>query len=337
MGVLEEMLDPIPLPRTLRIRQRFDDDYIADVEAETLERLRASGQLARIRPGQKVAITVGSRGVDRIDQITRATVRAIKEAGGEPFIVPAMGSHGGATAQGQVEVLAHLGVTEASVGAPIRSSMEVVELGRLENGLPVYADRIAAQEADAIVVVNRVKPHTAFRGRVESGLLKMLAIGLGKQKGAEATHQLGFGHMAENILKMSRVMIAKLPILFGVATVENAYDRSCLIEVVPAGLMEEREPALLEEAKRRMPRIPFDRFDVLVVDYIGKNISGDGMDPNITGRFPTPFAKGGPEVTKVVVLDLTEEEEQPAPAPTPGGSTSFRNEFESFSPFGNDS
>ena len=307
MGVLEEMLDPIPLPRTLRIRQRFDDDYIADVEAETLERLRASGQLARIRPGQKVAITVGSRGVDRIDQITRATVRAIKEAGGEPFIVPAMGSHGGATAQGQVEVLAHLGVTEASVGAPIRSSMEVVELGRLENGLPVYADRIAAQEADAIVVVNRVKPHTAFRGRVESGLLKMLAIGLGKQKGAEATHQLGFGHMAENILKMSRVMIAKLPILFGVATVENAYDRSCLIEVVPAGLMEEREPALLEEAKRRMPRIPFDRFDVLVVDYIGKNISGDGMDPNITGRFPTPFAKGGPEVTKVVVLDLTEE------------------------------
>ncbi len=307
MGVLEDMLEPIPLPRTLRIRQTFDGDHIADLEAHVEEKLRACGQLERIAPGQKVAVAVGSRGVDRIDQIARATVRMIKSVGAEPFIVPCMGSHGGATAEGQREVLAHLGVTEASVGAPIRSSMDVVELGRLENGLPVYADRIATEEADAIVVINRVKPHTAFRGKVESGLLKMIAIGLGKQKGADATHQMGFGYMAENILKMSRVMIAKLPILFGVATVENAYDQSCLIEVVAADQMEAREPLLLEEAKRRMPRIPFDRFDVLIVDYIGKNISGDGMDPNITGRFPTPFAEGGPAVTKVAVLDLTKE------------------------------
>jgi len=307
MGVLEQLLDPIPLPRTLRIRQRFDDDHIADVEAEVASKLASSGQLERIKPGQRVAVAVGSRGIDRIDQIARATVRMIKARGAAPFIVPCMGSHGGATAEGQAEVLAHLGVTEESVGAPVRSSMEVVELGRLENGLPVYADRIAAKEADAIVVINRVKPHTAFRGKVESGLLKMIAIGLGKQKGAEATHQLGFGHMAENVIKMSRVMIAKLPILFGVATVENAYDRSCLVEVVPAAEMEEREPLLLAEAKRRMPRLPFDLIDVLVIDYIGKNISGDGMDPNITGRYPTPFASGGPQVTKMVVLDLTEE------------------------------
>lgn len=309
MGVLESMLEGIPLPNTLRVRQRFDASHIEDVEGALVEQLHRPGCIDRIKPGQKVAIAVGSRGVSQIDLLVRVTVAEIKKAGGEPFIVPSMGSHGGATAEGQAAVLAHLGITEASVGAPIRSSMEVVKLGELPNGLPVYADRIASEEADAIVVVNRVKPHTAFRGKVESGLLKMISIGLGKQKGAEATHHLGFKYMAENVPAMARIMMAKLPIAFGVATVENAYDLPCHIEVVPAEAMEAREPALLEMARARLPKLLFDPIDVLVIDYIGKNISGDGMDPNITGRYPTPYAHGGPEVTKMVVLDLTKETE----------------------------
>lgn len=307
MGVLEQMLDPIPLPRTLRIRQRFDGTHIADVAGTLTQKLRHSGQLERIKKGDRVAIAVGSRGIDQLPTLVRVTVAEIRRAGGEPFIVPAMGSHGGATAEGQTQVLAQLGVTEKSVGAPIRSSMEVVTLGQLPNGLPVYADRIAAEEADAIVVINRVKPHTAFRAKYESGLLKMISIGLGKQKGAEATHQLGFGLMGENVPAMARVIMAKLPILFGVATVENAYDQVCRIEVVPAERMFDEEPQLLEEAKARMPRLLFDPIDVLVIDFIGKNISGDGMDPNITGRYPTPYAHGGPRVTKMVVCDLTRE------------------------------
>jgi hypothetical protein len=167
-------------------------------------------------------------------------------------------------------------------------------------------DRFAS-EADAIVVINRVKPHTAFRGTVESGIMKMIAIGLGKQKGAEACHQLGFKYMAELVPTMARMLIDRLPIVFGVAIVENAYDETCRVEVLAMDAIETREPELLIEAKARLPQILFDSLDVLVIDYIGKNISGDGMDPNVTGRYPTPYASGGPDVTKMVVLDLTPE------------------------------
>lgn len=305
MGVLEAMIEDIPLPRTARIRQRFDGTHIEDLESVLAQKLQHPGGVERIKPGDRIAIAVGSRGIDQLVTLTRVTVEQIRRAGGEPFIVPSMGSHGGATAEGQAEVLAQLGVTEESVGAPIRSSMDVVTLGTLPNGLPVYADRIAAEEADGIVIINRVKPHTAFRAKVESGLLKMISIGLGKQKGAEATHQLGFGQMGENVPAMAEMIISKLPILFGVATVENAFDQVCRVEVIPAEEIADREPALLEEAKARMPRLLFDQIDVLVIDWIGKNISGDGMDPNITGRYPTPYAHGGPDVNKMVVCDLT--------------------------------
>jgi hypothetical protein len=276
--------------------------------AEELRReLAKPGGVDSIKPGQSVAVAVGSRGVANIALFTKTTVEAIKEAGGQPFIVPCMGSHGGATAEGQRDVLHHLGVTEEAMGAPIRSSMEVVQIDQLPNGLPVYVDKIAS-EADAIVVINRVKPHTAFRGPIESGIMKMIAIGLGKQRGAEACHQLGFKYMAENVPAMAKLMMQKLPIKFGVALVENAFDETCLIEVLPAGPeLEEREKELLIEAKARLPKLLFEQLDVLVIDYIGKNISGDGMDPNITGRYPTPYAHGGPDVSKMVVLDLTEE------------------------------
>lgn len=306
VSILHTLLKDIPVPRVVRIRQRFDSTKLENPVQVLEQDLAKPGALDSIKPGQQVAVAVGSRGIANIAAITTATVAAIKKVGAHPFIVPCMGSHGGATAEGQKEVLQHLGITEESAGAPIRSSMEVVKLDELPNGLPVYVDRYAS-EADAIVVINRVKPHTAFRGRIESGMLKMIAIGLGKQKGAEACHQMGFKYMAENVPAMANVMMGKLPIVFGVALVENAYDETCRVEVLTAAEMEAREEVLLEEAKSRLPKILFDQIDVLVIDYIGKNISGDGMDPNITGRYPTPYAHGGPDVTKMVVLDLTPE------------------------------
>ncbi|MEK8129865.1 DUF362 domain-containing protein [Paenibacillus filicis] len=306
MSVLRTLLQDIPVPQMVRIRQKFDGSKLENPVQVLKEELAKPGSVDRILPGQRVAVAVGSRGVANLAELTRATIEAIQAAGGEPFIVPSMGSHGGATAEGQKDVLHHLGVTEEAMGAPILSSMEVVQIDQLPNGLPVYVDKYA-YEADAIVVINRVKPHTAFRGRIESGMLKMIAIGLGKQKGAEACHQLGFKYMAENVPAMARIMIDKLPIVFGVALVENAYDETCIVEVLPAEKMEEREVHLLEVAKARLPKILFDQIDVLVIDYIGKNISGDGMDPNVTGRYPTPYAHGGPDVSKMVVLDLTPE------------------------------
>jgi hypothetical protein len=304
-NILNQLLKDIPIPKLLPIRQRFDDTELSDPLAHLSHELYKDGCLNQIKAGQQVAVAVGSRGISQIDQITRCVVEHILKIDAHPFIVPCMGSHGGATAEGQKEVLAHLGITEEAMGAPIRSSMEVIELAKLPNGLPVYVDKMAATEADAIVVINRIKPHTAFRGPVESGLLKMIAIGLGKQKGAEACHQLGFKYMAENVPAMANIMLQKCPIVFGVGIVENAYDKICKIEVLPAHQIEQREIELLEEAKARLPKILFPQIDVLVIDYIGKNISGDGMDPNITGRYPTPYAHGGPVVSKMVVLDLT--------------------------------
>jgi hypothetical protein len=304
--LIKKMLDPIPVPPVVRIRQRFDDDKLADPIGVLQEELKKPGAIDQIQPGQQVAVAVGSRGVANVAGMTRAVIDAIKAAGGQPFIVPCMGSHGGATDEGQAEVLHHLGIDEQSMGAPIRSSMEVVKIDELANGLPVYVDKIAST-ADAIIVINRVKPHTAFRGPIESGIMKMIAIGLGKQKGAEACHQLGFKYMAEFVPEMAQLMINKLPIVFGVAAVENAYDETCHVEVLPAADIYEREIVLQAMAKERMPKLLFDQIDVLVIDQIGKNISGDGMDPNVTGRYPTPYATGGPDVNKMVVLDVTKE------------------------------
>jgi hypothetical protein len=305
--ILRQLLENIPVPDMVKVRQAFDSTHLQDPIATLVEELHKPGGLDVIQPGQRVAIAVGSRGISGISEITKTVVSELKRVGAHPFLVPCMGSHGGASADGQKSVLAHLGIDEVKMGAPILSSMEVVELARLDNGLPVYVDKIAATQADAVVVINRIKPHTAFRGPVESGLMKMLAIGLGKQKGAEACHQLGFKYMAQNVPAMARIIMERMPIAFGIGIVENAYDQTCRIEVLSPSVMEEREKELLVEAKERLPRILFDPIDVLVIDYIGKNISGDGMDPNITGRYPTPYAHGGPEVSKMVVLELTEE------------------------------
>ncbi|MFJ7976730.1 lactate racemase domain-containing protein [Peribacillus sp. JNUCC 23] len=308
MGILQELLKDIPVPKMAKVKVKFDDKQIDDLEQELMKKLQQESIEKLIQPGMEIAIAVGSRGLDRLVETTATTVKFLKELGAKPFIVPSMGSHGGATAEGQRAVLEHLGVTEESAGCEIRSTMEVVKLGELPNGLPVYIDKYASQ-ADGIIVINRVKPHTAFRGPVESGIMKMLSIGLGKQKGAEACHQMGFKYMAENVPAMAKVIMEKKPVLFGVATVENAFDRVAIIEVHTPEEIIEKEPALQMKAKELLPKLFFDQLEVLVIDEIGKNISGDGMDPNITGRYPTPYASGGPEVNKMVVLDVTPQSE----------------------------
>ncbi|MBY3621840.1 DUF2088 domain-containing protein [Acinetobacter sp. CUI P1] len=308
MGILQELLKDIPVPKMAKVRVNFDSGHIEDLGRALNNKLQRDEIRNTIQPGMEIAIAVGSRGLDRLVEITAVTVKFLQDCGAKPFIVPSMGSHGGATAEGQRDVLAHLGVTEESVNCEIRSSMEVVLLGELPNGLPVYVDKHAAS-ADGIVVINRIKPHTAFRGPVESGIMKMISIGLGKQKGAEACHQLGFKYMAENVPAMAKMIMEKKPILFGVATIENAFDKVVCIETLTPEEIVEQEAALQVKAKEMLPKLFFDQLEVLIIDQIGKNISGDGMDPNITGRYPTPYAYGGPEVNKIVVLDLTPQTE----------------------------
>jgi hypothetical protein len=303
-AILGNLLGEVRLPRMALVHYDMaTPTALPDLGSSLRGELAKPNVQDSIKSGSKVAIGVGSRGISDLPTVVSILVDHIRGCGADPFIVPSMGSHGGATAAGQIEVLAHLGVTETQVGAPIRSSMDVVTLGQTADGAPVYFDRLAS-EADAIVFVARVKPHTAFRGAYESGLAKMVAIGLGKQAGAAATHALGFGAMAQKVPEMAAVALHRAPIAFGVAVLENAHDRPFKIQVVPASQIFAVEPALLQEARSAMPRIPFDDFDVLVIDRIGKNISGDGADPNITGRYPTIHASGGPSVTKQVVLDL---------------------------------
>ncbi|MGE5247270.1 MAG: lactate racemase domain-containing protein [Verrucomicrobiota bacterium] len=305
MNVFNELLDHIPIPRMVRARQSYDRPVVADPEAEFLSRLRDSGVLSAVRKGMTIAIAVGSRGISNQPRVVRALVAELKTAGAQPFLFPAMGSHGGATAEGQKSMLEGLGFEERYIGAPIRATMETVEVGSAGPDLPALVDRFA-YEADGIVLVNRIKPHVAFRGAYESGLAKMIAIGVGKQKGAEICHDLGFGRMAEHIPAIARTTLARTNILFAVGLLENAYHETARIEVLPAAEILEREPALQEEAKRLSPRLAFDRLDVLVMDEIGKDISGTGFDTNVAGRYHTPYITGGPQIARLVVLDLTD-------------------------------
>jgi len=299
---IEKLLSEVELPRLALVEQEVETPPALTNIRKAVREALGSVEL----PTGTVAIGVGSRGVARVGEITAALVEALKEAGASPFIVPAMGSHGASTAEGQAEVLAHLGVSEEKVGCPVRATMEAVEIGRTPSGVKVYMDR-HAHEADAVVVVNRVKPHTAFRGEVESGPSKMLAIGLGKQRGAHSIHAAGWGEIHRTIPEAARVAVETGKVAFALATLENADEEPCRVVAIPAERLAEEEAPLLEEAKRNLPRLPFGELDVLVVDEIGKNISGDGADPNVTGRYPTPYASGGPSVERMVFLDLTEE------------------------------
>ncbi len=306
VSVVKKLLCDMPIPRMVKVRQRFERPKIEDVASELVKKLKDKGVFSAIKPGQSVAIGVGSRGITNLPLMVKTLIDAIKGAGGEPFIVPAMGSHGGATAEGQKGVLERLGVTEEYVGVPIRSSMEVVEIGRTSKGLPVRIDKHALS-ADHIAIINRIKLHTTFRGKYESGLMKMITIGLGKQAGAEICHELGFEQMAENVVAIAKVALQKMNLLFAVGVIENAYHETAKIAVLEKDEIEKEEPKLLEEAKRLYPKIPFDSLDVLIVDEIGKDISGTGFDTNIVGRYTVPTMTGGPSIKRVVVLDITDK------------------------------
>ena len=307
-SIVSGLLEAVPIPRVARVRQRFPDEHIpADrLPEHILALLAQKGVAAGIRPGMKIAITAGSRGIRNIPLILGTLVRFVRDCGGEPYLVAAMGSHGGATSRGQREVLAGLGITEETVGCPIRSGMEVVPAGRNAEGVQVYMSRDAAQ-ADGVIVCNRIKPHTCFRGPCESGLMKMMAIGLGKQVGADWCHKEGFQNMAKNVRLFGAAVLEALPVLFGVGILENAYDRTAEVVVLDREEIPEKEPDYLKKAMGLLPRIHVPECEVLVVDTIGKNFSGGGMDANITGTFVTPYASGGLRSQRVAVLDLSPE------------------------------
>jgi lactate racemase-like protein len=299
---VEELLGEVEPPKVALVEQQLDSpSALKDIRAAVREAL-GSVEL----PSERVAIGVGSRGMGRVGAVAAALVEALKEASLEPFVVPAMESHGASTAEAQAQVLAHLGVSEEEIGCPVRAMMETIRLGETPAGAEVYMDE-NAYEADAVIVISRVKRHTAFRGPLESGPTKMLAIGLGKQRGAHSVHAAAWENIHRTIPEAAWVAIESGKVAFGLAVLENAEEEPYKIVAIPAGELEDVEAPLLEDAKRNLPRILFGEPDVLVVDEIGKNVSGDGTDPNVTGRYPTPHATGGPKVERMVFLDLTDE------------------------------
>lgn len=306
MPILTQEAAGRALPRLLPVTQSFLRLRLDDPRAATQRMV--SDRLAELnaRSGARVAIGVGSRGIRDIVPVVQATVTACRDAGLAPCIVPAMGSHGGGTAEGQRSVLEHLGITEEAVGAPIVSSQDVTTIGVTESGIPVSFDRTAL-DADFIVPINRVKPHTDFAGTHESGLCKMLAIGFANHAGCSRIHQEGFPRFHEVIPEVAGLILRTLPVAFGVAIVENAYDETCLIEAIPRAAILTREAELLQIAYANMARLYFDHIDVLVVEEIGKNISGAGMDPNIIGRTAGGLLPGfdGPAIRRIVVGALT--------------------------------
>jgi hypothetical protein len=296
----------VSLPDLVRIRQRFPTHPTVDVAAALTDHWQSLDVSTSIGAGARVAIAAGSRGVRDAVPALQTLVTLVRQAGGSPFIVPAMGSHGGATAAGQRDVLAALGVGEETVGAPVVSSMDVVTAGTSRFGAPVWVARDLA-EADAVIVLNRVKPHTDFQGPIESGLVKMLVIGAGKHRGAAEAHRLALRHGFPAVLEEhARLILSHLRLLCGVALIEEQHERTAEVHLLPASGIVVREPALLERARALTPTIPFSAFDCLLVDEMGKEISGTGMDTKVIGRLDTDGETAGPpRITRIVVRDLT--------------------------------
>ncbi len=293
-----------PIPEVALVRRRFSSYRLEDVEGELRRQLRQAGLSERVHAGQRIAVTVGSRGVDNIALVIGIIVHELKRLGADPFLVPAMGSHGGATAEGQRELIAEYGITEETMGVPILSSMETVVLGKTPHGATVHMDKNAF-EADGVIVVNRVKNHTSFRAPIESGLCKMMAIGLGKQRGAESVHDHG---LAANIPETAGIMLGTGKIVLGVATVEDSYHHTCKVVATPPEKIHDTDRELLRLSSQLLPRVPFDELDVLVVDWMGKNISGAGMDNNVVGMWRgTDDPPCPPMYRRVVVLNVTPE------------------------------
>jgi hypothetical protein len=296
------------LPSLVPIRQTLPQPVIVDVAAEARRVWRTSGVLRKLQPGDRVAVGVGSRGVANLALLVRATIDALQEAGAKPFVVAAMGSHGGATAEGQRQILTDYGVSEAALGVPVKTDMDAVPIGTNRWGEPVYWARNAL-EADAVVTVSRVKPHTDFRGRHESGIAKMLAIGLGKREGAAQHHRWGVRGLRERMPESARVIVERTRFLAGLAVLENAQEQTAVLNVVGRDELFEREPALLEQAMALLGRLPVEQLDLLVIGEIGKNYSGAGVDPLVVGRL---LVEGEPElstprITRICALDLSPE------------------------------
>ena len=306
MSQINEILDNIKLPQIMKVSQTFDNTKLDDVEGDLNQKLIYKNIKDKIKPGMKITITGGSRGISSYKELMKTIVSFVKKCGATPFIIPSMGSHGGGTSEGQENMLKKLGITKESVGCEIISSMDVVEVGRTSKDLPVYIDKNAAN-ADGIILLNRVKLHTSFRGKYESGLIKMMAIGLAKRKGADMTHFLRYENMAENLVEVGKIALNNLNIICGVASIENGYNEVADVFVLNKDEILKEEPKILEKSKRLMPRIYLDDIDVLIVNEIGKNISGTGVDTNIVGRFHTNAASGGPNTVKLGFLDISEK------------------------------
>ena len=304
----------IDIPKMIKVKQNFEDHKIEDVALAVKNEILKPEITQTIKAGASIAIGVGSRGVANIDIAVKSLVTSLKQLGAVPFIFPAMGSHGGGTVENQTALLAGYGVTEDKVGAEVRATMETVVPVVLDDGTKVHMDKFA-YEADGVILINRVKPHTNFRGSIESGIVKMMTIGMGKINGASELHgsypMSNFGTALPNAAKH---LLEKINFLFGVGLVEDAYDHTAIVEAIPANQLFDKEANLQAMAKKLMGKICFDQIDVLVIDEIGKEISGGGCDPNITGNKNEPgFEK--PNVSKIVLLDLTDK--------TKGNATGF--------------
>ncbi len=298
--------DHVELPAFRLVEQQFVVPPAIDIESALVREWRRLRDSVRLTPGDEIAVAVGSRGIDRLEEIVCFVVQRLLDEGCHPFIVPAMGSHGGATAEGQVEVLAALGVTETAVAAPIRATMEVIKVGEVD-GTPLFVDRHVCQ-ADGLVLINRVKPHTDFAGPMGSGLLKMLCVGLGKQTGADAYHRAALvGDLGEIILHSGRQLLRTLPVSFGVAVVENQDHHVADLRLAPAKEIEMVDLLLQSQARALLPGLPLDDIDLLIVDEMGKDISGAGLDPNVIGRTISRWSvqRTRPRIARIFVRALT--------------------------------
>lgn len=298
----------LELPQMHRVTQSFPRPKVADIQTTTTHELTKLGMAERISPGKKIGITVGSRGIQNITAILKTTVNFVRQLGGEPYLLAAMGSHGGGTAAGQHEVLEGLGITETAVGAPIITCADCEVIGHTTTGLPAFAVK-STREMDGIIVINRVKTHTSFKGMVESGLVKKMVVGLGGPKGAQQFHGFGPAELARLLVEIGTVLLSKLPIWGGLALVENAYEETATIQAIAADEFIERESEALQYSKSLMPSLPVADIDLLIIEEMGKNFSGTGIDTNIIGRariegVPEP---AHPSIKRIAVLDLSEE------------------------------
>ena len=291
-----------------RISQVFENKKIDNISEKIIQEFKRIKFSEKIKTGMQIGITVGSRGIDNIELIIKTVIQEVKKYGGSPLIISAMGSHGGATVEGQLSILESYGITEEKLGVPVKATNEVIELGKLENGLPVYFNKIA-YSFDGLIIINRIKVHTSFKSDIESGLCKMLAVGLGNHKGASLVHSLGVKGLSDYMVKFAEVILKKVPILCGIGILENSYDKTYKIVSASPEDFKKVDRKLLKECKRILPRLPVSDIDLLIIEQIGKNISGTGMDTNIVGGI-TEFPKGSfhpPKIKEIILLDLTPE------------------------------